>query len=103
MPKYKITRKMRGGSKFTQNIRKWLGRALNVIKRSGVTSAIARDLAGSNRYGKIGADVVKQLGYGKRRVYVRRRQIGSSLRPVGGSLMPTGGGMASSRMKFGRR
>lgn len=106
MRNYKVARRgrTRGGSKFTQNVRKWMGKALGMLKRSGLVGKLAGKYS-KGPIGNIGVDVIKQMGYGRRRVVMRRRMIGSALAPVGGMIMTGRGccGGAVGRRSYGLR
>lgn len=88
MRNYKVARRIRGGSKFTQNVKKWMGKALGMLKRSGLVGKLAGKYS-KGPIGNIGVDVIKQMGYGRRRVVMRRR-TGGALGPVGGMMMGRG-------------
>lgn len=107
MRNYKMVRRgrTRGGSKFTQNVKKWMGKALGMLKRSGLVGKLAGRYS-KGPIGDVGVDVIKQMGYGKRRVVMRRRRMyGASLAPVGGMIMTGRGccGGAVGRRSYGRR
>ena len=86
MRNYKMVRRTRGGSKFTQNVKKWMGKALGMLKRSGLVGKLAGKYS-KGPIGNIGVDVIKQMGYGRRRVVMRRRRmVGSALGPVGSGI-----------------
>jgi hypothetical protein len=76
-----------------------MGKALGMLKKSGIISKLAGKYS-KGPIGNIGVDVIKQMGYGRRRVVMRRRMYGASLAPVGG--MMTGRG-AVGRRSYGLR
>lgn len=106
MRNYKMVRRgrTRGGSKFTQNVKKWMGKALGMLKRSGLVGKLAGRYS-KGPIGDVGVDVIKQMGYGKRRVVMRRRMYGAALGPVGSGMMTGRGccGGAVGRRSYGRR
>jgi len=104
MRNYKVARRgrTRGGSKFTQNVKKWMGKALGMLKKSGLVGKLAGKYS-KGPIGNIGVDVIKQMGYGRRRVVMRRR-MGGALGPVGSGMIGRGCcGGAVGRRSYGFR
>lgn len=98
MRNYKVARRgrTRGGSKFTQNVRKWMGKALGMLKKSGIIGKLGKSYLSNKKYGDIGAQLIDQTGFGRRRVVMRRRRMyGASLAPVGGMMTGRGVGRRS--------
>ena len=78
-----------------------MGKALGMLKRSGLVGKLAGRYS-KGPIGDVGVDVIKQMGYGKRRVVMRRRK-GGALGPVGGMMGRGCCGGAVGRRSYGRR
>ena len=105
MPKkYPVRRRMYGRGKTWNKIKNWLSGANRWLRKNKILSGLA------GVYGKTGlpfaqnvgyaGEAGKILGYGKKRVRMRRSTRGRGLYATGGSLKPVGGAMAS---RYGRQ
>jgi hypothetical protein len=73
-----------------------MGKALGMLKKSGVIGKLGKSYLKDKKYGDIGSQLIDQTGFGRRRVIMRRRRMyGASLAPVGGMMTGRGVGRRS--------